>query len=86
MAAQGVAADEIFEAFKYFNAFWFPQTYLDVAKYFQAKEGKSWSEVSGRIVASKDYSTPQGWQRTRQWLQQNNLLERAPEGGGGCGV
>src|SRR3989338_483537 len=57
MASQGADADEIFEAFKYVNAFWFPQTYFDIATYFQAKEGKDWSEVPGRIVAGKDYST-----------------------------
>lgn len=86
MASQGATADEIFEAFKYFNAFWFPQTYLDVATYFEAKEGKSWQQVPGRIIAGKEYSTPQGWQATRKWLFANGLLEEAPEGGGTCGV
>lgn len=86
MASQGASVEEIFEAFKYVNAFWFPQTYFDVAKYFQAKEGKDWAEVSGREVAGKDYSTPQGWQRVRGWLKSNNLLEEAPSDGGGCGV
>lgn len=86
MASQGASVDEIFEAYKYLNAFWFPQTYFDVAQYFQAKEQKEWSQVSGREVAGQDYSTPQGWQRVRQWLSQNGLLEEAPSGGGGCGV
>lgn len=86
MASQGASADEIFEAFKYFNAFWFPQTYFDIAKYFQVKEGKSWSEISGRLVAGKDYSTPQGWQRVRQWLSKNNLIKEASFRGSGCGV
>lgn len=86
MAAQGATADEIFEAFKYFNSFWFPQTYLDIATYFKAKEGKDWKKVSGRVVAGKDYSTPQGWQKVRQWLSDNNLIEKAPSSGGGCGV
>jgi len=86
MASQGATTDEIFEAFKYFNAFWFPQTYFDIAKYFQAKENKNWNQVDGKLVAGKDYSTPQGWQRVRQWLKSNNLLEEAPSGGGGCGV
>ncbi|MDO8436208.1 MAG: hypothetical protein Q7S82_02370 [bacterium] len=86
MAGQGASVDEIFEAFKYINAFWFPQTYFDIAKYFQAKEEQDWSQVSGREVAGKDFSTPQGWQRVRGWLKTNNLLEEAPSGGGGCGV
>lgn len=86
MASQGAKADEIFEAFKYFNAFWFPQTYFDIANYFKAKEGKSWSQVSGRTIAGKDYSTPQGWERVRSWLKSKNLLKEPPSGGGGCGV
>lgn len=86
MASQGASLNDIFEAFKYVNAFWFPQTYFDIAKYFQAKEGKDWSQVDGRIVAGKDYSTPQGWQKVRQWLVANNLIEEPPSGGGSCGV
>lgn len=86
MVGQGAGADEIFDAFKYFNAFWFPQTYFDVALYFEAKEGKDWAEVDSRLVAGSDYSTPQGWGRARNWLKTNNLIEEAPPGGGGCGV
>jgi hypothetical protein len=85
MASRGASADEIFEAYKYFNAFWFPQTYLDVATFFKAR-GQDWDQVDGRIVAGKDFSTPQGWQMVRQWLSQNGLLEEAPSSGGGCGV
>lgn len=86
MASQGSSVDEIFEAYKYFNSFWFPQTYFDIATYFKAKEGKDWNKVDARIVAGKDYSTPQGWQRVRQWLANNNLIEKTPSSGGGCGV
>ena len=86
MASQGASSDQIFEAYKYFNSFWFPQTYLDVATYFKAAEGKNWSQVDNRIVAGKDFSTPQGWQRVRQWLTAQGLLEKAPSSGGGCGV
>ena len=86
MASQGATADEIFEAFKYVNSFWFPQTYFDIATYFKAKENKDWAAVSGRLIAGKDYSTPQGWQKVRQWLSANGYLKEAPSSGGGCGV
>ena len=78
--------DEIFEAFKYVNAFWFPQTYFDAALYFAAKDGKDWKDVDARTIAGKDYSTPQGWQRVRSWLSSNGLLEEPPSSGGGCGI
>lgn len=86
MASQGATAEQIFEAFKYFNSFWFPQTYFDIANYFKAKEGLSWNQVNARTVAGKDYSTPQGWDKVRTWLKSNNLLQEPPSGGGGCGV
>jgi hypothetical protein len=86
MASQGATRQEIFDAFKYFNSFWFPQTYFDLATYFQAREGKSWAEVDSATIAGQNYSTPQGWQRVRGWLQDQGLLEKPPEGGGGCGV
>ena len=86
MASQGATVDEIFEAYKYFNSFWFPQTYLDIATYFKAAENKDWNNVDGRTIAGKDFSTPQGWQRVRQWLTTNGLLQEAPSSGGGCGV
>ncbi|MBI2626296.1 MAG: hypothetical protein HYW69_01740 [Candidatus Nealsonbacteria bacterium] len=86
MAAQAATAQEMFEAGKYFNSFWFPQQYLELAQYFQAKEGKSWPEVEARTVMGKDYSSASGWSRVHSWLQSNGLLEQAPSGGGGCGV
>ena len=84
MASQGKSSQEIFEAFKYLNSFWFPQTYFDIANYFQVKEGKSWDQVDARTIAGKDYSTPQGWDRIRQWLKSNNFLKEPPSCGGGC--
>lgn len=86
MASQGATAEQIFDAFKYLNGFWFPQTYFDIAKYFEAKEGKVWKDVDSRTVSGKDYSTPQGWQKVKQWLKEQGLIEQAPSSGGSCGV
>ena len=86
MASQGLSAKEMFEAFKYVNAFWFPQNYFDMAKYFKAKEGKGWKDVDARTLAGVDYSSSSGSQRIKQWLSDNNLIEKVPSSGGGCGV
>ncbi len=86
MAANGATADDMFEALKYFNAFWFPQQYMDLAKYFQIREGKDWEDVDPRIVMGKNYSTASGWSRVRNWLASNNAQEKLPIRGGGCGV
>ncbi|GMR19136.1 MAG: hypothetical protein BMS9Abin34_263 [Patescibacteria group bacterium] len=86
MAGQGASADEIFAAQKYFNSFWFPQQYLDLAKYFEVQEGKSWAEVDPRVVMGEEYSTASGWTRVRNWLEANDAVEEVPSSGGGCGV
>ena len=86
MAANGASADEMFEALKYFNAFWFPQQYIDLAKYFQIREGKDWDQVDPRVVMGKNYSTASGWSRVKNWLAANNAGEKLPVNAGGCGV
>ena len=86
MAAQGASEEELLTAAKYFNAFWFPQQYLDIATYFQAKEGKTFAQIDPRLVVSEQFSSGRGWSNTRKWLANNNLIQKSPNGGGGCGV
>lgn len=86
MASQGASVDELFEAGKYFNAFWFPQQTLDIATYFKARENKDFDEIDPKIVVSNEFSSGGGWSKTKRWLADNNLVEKAPSGGGGCGV
>ena len=86
MASQGATVDDLFEAGKYFNSFWFPQQYLDLATYFKAKEGKNFSQIDPKVIVGKDYSSAGGWSKTKKWLASNNLVEKAPGTGGGCGV
>ncbi len=86
MAANGASEDEMYEAAKYFNAFWFPQSYYDLAAYFKLKEGKDYSEVDARRVLSKEFSSVSGWQRIKNQVREL-LGEPAPSlQGGGCGV
>jgi hypothetical protein len=87
LAAQGAKAEEMFEALKYFNAFWFPRQYLELATYFRTQAGKSWKEIPAALLLSKDFSTASGWSRIHNRLASLNLLP-APKGQGnsGCGV
>lgn len=86
MASQGASSDEIFEALKVANSYWFASQYITLARYFEAKEGKSWDKVSGRVVLGKAYSSYSGWARVQTWLSENNLLPPPSSGGGSCGV
>lgn len=84
MASQGATADEMFEAAKYFNAFWFPQQTFDVATYFKLTTGQDFAEVDSREFVGPQVMSSQGWSAVRQWLKENGGTERLP--GGGCGV
>lgn len=86
MAFQGSSADQIFEALKYANSYWFGSQYVMLARYFEAKEGKKWQDVAGRTVLGKAYSSYSGWTRVQNWLAENNLLPPPSSGGGSCGV
>lgn len=86
MAANGANESQMFEAAKYFNAYWFPGNYYDLALYFKNKEGKSFSQIPGEVVLGKDYSSASGWQAVKQWLADKGLIKQPPRQGGGCGV
>ncbi|MCF6344052.1 MAG: hypothetical protein L3J15_05155 [Devosiaceae bacterium] len=86
LAASDASVDEMFEAAKYFNAFWFPREYVDLATYFKVVEGQDFNAIDARTIVSDQYSSGFGWGRIKKWLGENNLVEKAPQGGGGCGV
>jgi len=86
MASQGASKNEILQALKQYNSYWFPQQYYELALYFKNKEGKNWDEVDPLIVLSKNYSSYSGWATVNSWLQKNGLLEQLPTSGGACGV
>ncbi|MBI5079411.1 hypothetical protein HZB06_01930 [Candidatus Wolfebacteria bacterium] len=86
MASNNASTEEMFEAAKYFNAFWFSQNYLDLALYFKTKEGLDFKDIDAKILMSKEYSSASGWRETKKWLTENNLIEKAPASGGSCGV
>jgi len=86
MASQGASEKEMYKAAKYINAFWFPSTYYDLAKYFEAKEGKKFSEIDGKVILGKDYSSATGYMNTKKWMTEKGLVEEPVSGGGSCGV
>ncbi|MBI4079457.1 MAG: hypothetical protein HY429_04155 [Candidatus Levybacteria bacterium] len=86
MAAKGATEDEMYNAAKYFNAFWFPSNYYDIALYFKNKEGKDYKDVDARLILGKDISSAFGAQAVKKWLTENGIVEPPPKQGGGCGV
>jgi hypothetical protein len=86
MAANGATEKEMFEAGKYFNAFWFPGNYYDLALYFKNKEGKNFKDLDGELVLSREYSSATGWSKAKKWLSNKGIIQESPKSGGGCGV
>lgn len=86
MASSGATETEMYTASKYFNAFWFPGNYYDLALYFKNKEKINFSDIDPKLLLSKDYSSATGAQDIKKWLSQEGLVEEPPKTGGGCGV
>ena len=86
MASNGASESQMYEAGKYFNAFWFPGNYYDLALYFKNKEGKSFKNIDAKTLLSKNYSSASGWQSVKQWLVDKGIVQQPPKQGGGCGV
>jgi hypothetical protein len=86
MASQDVSEDEMFEAAKYVNAYWYPNQTLEVAMFFKAAQGIDFTEADARQVVSKTFSSGSGYQVVKEWLASNGVIQQAPSGGGSCGV
>lgn len=80
MASQGASEKGMYKVALQVNSYWFPDTYLTIAKYFN-KRGVDWDEVNPKEILSSTYSSAQGYQKI--------LTEINPSqfgGGGSCGV
>ena len=86
MAADDANEDEMYQAAKYFNAYWFPGNYYDLALYFKETSGKNFAEIDAKLLLSKKYSSASGWRSAKNWLIENGLQQEPPKQGGGCGV
>lgn len=61
MASQGADEATMYKAGLYANSYWFPDTYVTIAKYFQS-QGISWDKVDPSVVLGQAYSSGQGFQ------------------------
>jgi hypothetical protein len=86
MAGQDASEEEMFEAAKYVNSFWYPQQALETAVFFQAAMGLGYDDVGGRMAVGPEVFSGSGFQSVHEWLASNGKLEQAPNSGGGCSV
>lgn len=80
MASQGVGEDEMYRVALKVNSYWFPDTYLTIAKYLQSI-GTSWDKMKPKDLLGAQFSSASGY---------GTILQKVapPQGGsgGGCGV
>lgn len=79
----GLSEKQIYKDLLFFNSFWFPQTYVEMAVYFD-KQGTKWKDVDAKTALSFDYSSAQGASRISQTVQNVPGLNKSQ--GGGCGA
>lgn len=84
MASQGASTDEMFQAAKYVNAYWFPQQTLEIAVYLKSNEGIDFVDADARLVVGNELSSASGSAMVRKNLQDKGLLQQAPGQGGNC--
>jgi len=84
MASKGASMDQMFDAAKYVNAFWFPQQNLETAMYLKSNQEVDFKDADARLVTSAEFSSGSGFAVMHQRLQTSGILPEAPEQGGSC--
>ncbi len=80
MAAQGVSEADMYRYALAVNVYWFPDTYVAIARYFKMR-GVEWSEVDPKEALGNDFSSASGIRRV-----QEQIGPEEGSGGGSCGV
>ena len=80
LASQGTSESEMYDQALVLNSFWFPDTYLNVAQYFQ-NQGTKWGKVDSKVALGVEVSSGAGYQNVLASVQ-----PRSGGSGGGCGV
>lgn len=83
MVSQGFSEGEIYKAALAFNSYWFTSTYVDLAYYFQTKEGIVWSDVDAKRVLSAEFSSAPGYSAIKKQI---GTVPGAPQIGASCGA
>jgi hypothetical protein len=84
MASGGASVDEMFEAAKYINAYWFPQQTLETAIYLQVNQNVDFKNADAKLVVSETFSSGSGASMVHEDLKAKGLLKQSPGQGGSC--
>ena len=82
MASQGASEDQMYQTALAVNSYWFPDTYMTIAQYFQ-KQGIDWKTVAPKDILGENFSSAAGYKRI---LSQVQPVQSNQSGGSGCGA
>ncbi len=82
MVSKNLSDDEIYKNVLRLNSFWFGDTYLTTALYFQ-RQGVSWDKVDAKKVMGKEFSSASG---AGDIAKKVGPLPGVQNGGRGCGA
>lgn len=80
LASQGASEEELYKVALQVNAYWFPDTYLTIAKYFKSRN-ISWQDVDPKEVLGPNFSSASGYRRVLSLIEPVQI-----QSGGSCGV
>lgn len=80
LAAQGASEEEMYAIALQVNSYWFPSTYITLAKYFDERD-VAWEDVSAKMVLGAAYSGASGYRQILAEVEPAQV-----RGGGSCGV
>lgn len=83
MVSQNFSEQEIYRAVLAFNSYWFSQTYVDLAYYFQKKENTTWADVNPKLILSSIYSSSAGYSAIKRQI---GNVPGVGASGPGCGA
>ena len=80
MASQGADEEQMYRTALVVNSYWFPDTYITIAKYLKS-QGKDWSAADPKEILGYNYSSGPGYQKLLEKIENPEI-----KGGGGCSV
>lgn len=86
MASQDATVEQMLEAAKYANAYWYPAQTVEQAIFFKSTTSKAYQDVDARQLLGPQYSSVSGFRALHAYLVQNDLLPQAPKSNNSCGV
>lgn len=82
MVSKGYSESEIYSTALKANSYWFPDTYITMADYFESKTNTKWEDVDAKLALSREFSSGSGFRAIKNQVQP---LTGAGNGGG-CSV